>query len=123
MRVDRRTPPREFQVGEVKVRHCADVELEPDEQITLVSSSGTEYDIVRKSWGYYATPSTNRRLAEHGLRAALTANIDGRVALLLVERGHEGDFEAYLTAQRMRVVAWLDDDEAAAAAVGALEGG
>ncbi len=80
MRVERRDPPREFQVGPVTISHCADVELEPDEQITLVSGSGTEYDIVRKSWGYYATPSTNRRLAEHGLRAALTANADGRIA-------------------------------------------
>jgi hypothetical protein len=122
VRVDRRDPPREFEIGEVTLRHCADVELEPDEQITLVTGSGTEYDIVRKSWGYYATPSTNRRLAEHGLRAALAANLDGRVALLLVERGHENEFEAYLSAERMRVVAWLDDDEAAAAAVAALEG-
>jgi hypothetical protein len=122
MRVERRVPPREFQVGSITLRHCADVELEPDEQITLVSGSGTEYDIVRKPWGYYATPSTNRRLAEHGLRAALAANLDGRVALLLVERGHENEFEAYLSAERMRVVAWLDDDEAAAAAVAALEG-
>ena len=123
MRVERRDPPREFQVGEVTIRHCGDVELAPDEQITLVSGSGTEYDIVRKSWGYYATPSTNRRLAEHGLRAALTANVEGRVALLLVECGHEGDFEAYLSAQQMRVVAWLDDDEAAAATIDALERG
>jgi hypothetical protein len=121
MRVERRVPPREFQVGPITLRHCADVELEPDEQITLVSDSGTEYDIVRKSWGYYATPSTNRRLAEHGLRAALAANVDGRVALLLVERGHEDDFGAYLTAQQMRVVAWLDDDDAVAAAIDALE--
>ena len=123
MRVERRDPPREFQVGPVTISHCADVQLEPDEQITLVSGSGTEYDIVRKSWGYYATPSTNRRLAERGLRAALTANADGRIALLLVERGHEGEFEDYLSAQRMRVVAWLDDDEAAAAAIDALERG
>ena len=42
MRVERRDPPREFQVGPVTISHCADVELEPDEQITLVSGSGTE---------------------------------------------------------------------------------
>jgi len=122
MRIDRRDPPRDFQVGPVTIHHCADVELAPDEQITLVSDSGTEYDIVRKSWGYYATPSTNRRLAEHGLRAALTANAEGRVALLLVERGHEDEFAAYLGEQDMHVVAWLDSDEAAAAAIAALEG-
>ena len=32
--------------------------------------------------------------------------------LLLVERGHEDDFQAYLDAEDMRVVAWLDTDEA-----------
>lgn len=121
MRIERREPPRAFQVGPITLCHCADVELAPDEQITLVTASGTEFDIVRKSWGYYATPSTNRRLAEHGLRAALTAGTDGRVALLLVERGHEDAFEAYLAEQRMRVIAWLDSDESAALAIDALE--
>ena len=43
--------------------------------------------------------------------------------MLLVEGGHEGDFEEYLSVQRMRVVAWLDDDDAAAAAIDALERG
>jgi len=118
VRVERIEPPRMFEAAAgVAVSHCANVELEADEQITLVSASGTEYDIVRKSWGYYATPSTNRRLAAHGLRAVLTANPDRRLAVLLVERGHESEFEAYLAEQAMRVVAWLDSDEAAAAAI------
>jgi hypothetical protein len=121
MRIARREPPRAFQVGPMTIHHCADIELAPDEQVTLVTGSGTEYDIVRKSWGYYATPSTNRRLADHGLRAALSANADGRVALLLVELGHEEEFEAYLAQQGMRVIAWLDSDAAAAAAIEALE--
>lgn len=121
MRVKRIEPAREFQVGAITLRHSADIELEPDEQITLVTPSATEYDVVRKSWGYYATPSMNRRLADHRLRAALTANADGRVALMLVERGCEHDFDAYLADQRMRVVAWLDTDEAVATAIERLE--
>jgi hypothetical protein len=121
MRVDRIEPPREFQVGGVTLRHCADVELEPEEQVTLVTSSETEYDIVRKSWGYYATPSLNRRLVEHGLRAALTANADGRVALMVVEHGCEQEFGTYLDAQQMRVVAWLDSDDAVASVIERLE--
>ena len=121
MRVEQLDPPREFEAAGVTLRHAANVELEADEQITLVGSSGSEYDIVRKSWGYYATPSTNRRLAEHGLRAALTSNPDGRVAVLLVERGHEPEFERYVAEQAMRVVAWLDTDEAVTDAVERLE--
>ena len=121
MRIERIDPPREFSAGGVTLNHSANVELSADEQITLVSSSGSEYDIVRKSWGYYATPSMNRRLTSHGLRAALTAGADGKAALLLVERGHEREFEEYLAEQQMRVLTWLDTDDAVAGAVERLE--
>lgn len=114
-------PPRTFRVGDVEMRHCADVELNADEQVTFTSPSGTEFDVARKAWGYYATPSLNRRLPEHGLRAALAANADGRITLLLVERGLEPLFEMYCAEQAMRVVAWLDTDDAAIDAVRRLE--
>ena len=113
-------PPRKFTVGNVTIAHSADVTLEPDEQITFESSTGTELDIVRKAWGYYAT-SSNRRLRDHGLRMVLCANDDGRLALLLVEAGSDAAFAAYVDEQPMRVVAWLDTDEAADEAVRRLE--
>jgi hypothetical protein len=115
MRVQRREPPRTFAVAGVTIAHAADVELDSDEQVTFTSASGTELDVVRKDWGYYAT-SSNRRLRDHGLRMALCANDDGRVSVLLVEAGREAAFEAYMQAQPMRVLAWLDTDEAAAEA-------
>src|SRR5690606_14745732 len=88
---------------------------------TFTTDSGTELDLVRKDWGYYAT-SSNRRLRDHGLRLVLCAHDDGRVTPLVVEAGREEAFEAYLAAQPMRVVAWLDTDEAAAEAVRRREG-
>jgi hypothetical protein len=115
-------PARTFAVGEITISHAADVALAPDEQVTFVTESGTELDVVRKDWGYYAT-SSNRRLRDHGLRMALCANDDGRVAVLLCEAGREEAFAAYIAEQPMRVVAWLDDDEAAAEAVRRLEAG
>jgi hypothetical protein len=113
-------PPRTFAVRDVRITHAADVVLAPDEQVTFVTGSGTELDVVRKAWGYYAM-SSNRRLREHGLRMALCANDDGRVAVLLAEVGEEEAFAAYLAEQPMRVVAWLDSEEAAAQAVRRLE--
>ena len=123
-------PPREFGVGYrgATIKHVADLELGDDEQVTMRTESGTELDVVRKSWGYYATPSMNGRLAEHGLRAALVIGVprqeeqSQRMYLLLVERGREADFEQYAEAEGMRVVAWLDDDEAVARAAARLEG-
>ena len=55
---------------------------------------------MRKSWGYYATPSLNRRLPSTAC-ARRCANADGRLCVLLVEAGHEADFDAYLADQSM----------------------
>lgn len=126
MNLKRNEPPREFRVGSgagITIRHCADVELEPDEQVTFVTAGGTEYDVVRKVWGYYATPSLNGRLAAKGLRAVLVRNEAGRLYLLLVERGCEPQFEAYAATERQGIVCWLDSDTAADRVVRALAEG
>lgn len=121
MRLRRNDPPRAFRVGRdrsIEIRHVADVELAPDEQITFVTGSGTEFDVVRKEWGYYATPSLNGRLRDHGLRAVLVRDPQtGRAYLLLVEAGREPEFERYVAWDGLKVVCWLDDDQAVDEAV------
>ena len=58
---------------------CGRIALAPDEQVTFTTEAGGEYDVTRKSWGFYATPSINGRLKTFGLRAALVRNVAGRV--------------------------------------------
>jgi SAM-dependent methyltransferase len=117
-------PPRRFRVGAdqaIELVHVADVELAADEQVTFRGGSGSEYDVVRKAWGYYATPSLNVRLPAHGLRPALCRNADGKRTLLLVERGADAEFENYLAGQGMAVDAWLDADPCPICRVYALD--
>ena len=90
------------------IRHCADIALAPDEQVPFVAPAGSQYDVVRKAWGYYATPSLNRRLLRFGLRTALCENRGGDRYVLLVESGCEGDFHAYLDGQGMTLLSWLE---------------
>lgn len=105
-------PPREFTVTSVRIKHCADIELEPDEQVTFTTQSGTEFDVVRKEWGYYATPSLNQRLPDHGLRPVLVrGERSGKMYLLLVEPGREREFQEYIDWDGLRVVCWLDRHE------------
>ena len=106
MRIER--TDRGFEVDGVRLTHVADIELEPDELVTFAGG----FDVTRKEWGYYATPSLNGRLLEHGLRAVLVLG-GGKLYLLLVADGAEQAFEDYLREQELRVVAWLDSDEAA----------
>ncbi len=108
-------PPRVFTVGfkeNVQLSDCARVELAPNEQVTFVTESGAEYDVARKSWGFYATPSTNARLQRFNLRAALVKNRLRQFFILLVEKGKESLFQQYTEIERLRIVCWLDDTEA-----------
>lgn len=110
MKVVNHDPARRFTVGgdgKITLSHCADIALEPDEQVTFTSESGTEFDVVRKSWGYYATPSLNGRLPAHGLRPALVRSGD-KIYVLLVAQGAETEFRDYLDDQRMEIIFWLD---------------
>ena len=106
-------PPRTFRVGpraDIELKDCGRVELAPDEQVTFTTAAGGEYDVTRKSWGFYATPSLNGRLAGFGLSGVLVKSGDGKRFVLLVERGSRQAFDAYLAENTLTVIAWLDDD-------------
>ena len=126
MKFDPKDPPRRFTVGNAvkfEMADCGTVELAPDEQVTFATGSGAEYDVARKDWGFYATPSLNGRLAGFGLRTVLIRNrLTDSYFVLLVERGHEPAFEAYLEQESCDVVAWLDTTEALSR-LGAAVGG
>jgi hypothetical protein len=107
------TPPRKFKVGSqtvIEMKDCAHIQLEADEQVTFITEAGAEYDVARKSWGFYATPSLNGRLKHFGLRAVLVKSPGARYYLLLVEHGQEANFQSYLDGEGHSVVVWLDDD-------------
>ena len=116
MKFDKKDPPRIFVVGnaeKIDMADCGTVSLAHDEQVTFVTEAGAEYDVARKDWGFYATPSLNGRLESFGLRGVLIRNTKtGRYFVLLVERGREALFDAYMTRESLEVVAWLDNTAA-----------
>ena len=105
-------PPREFDVGvadPIRISDCARLELEANEQVTFLTDSGAEYDVTRKAWGFYATPSLNGRLPQFGLRAALVVSPGSRYFVFLIERGKEQECQKYLDVEGHRIVSWLDN--------------
>jgi hypothetical protein len=124
MKFEPKSPPREFEVGyDVKgiIRDCGSMRLAADEQITFLTEGGGEYDVTRKEWGFYATPSLNGRLAGFNLRTVLVKNRVDRFFLLLVERGKEEAFDRYVRLEPLKIVAWLDSLEALQGLEAALE--
>lgn len=111
MRFKETIPPREFEVGYDKkgiIKDCGRMELEPDEQITFITTDGGEYDVARKDWGFYATPSLNGRLQQFNLRAVLVKNRMSRYFVMLVEKGKEALFETYVRQEPLKIVCWMD---------------
>lgn len=125
MKFEPKQPPRLFKVGnsvKFDMKDCGSLRLEPDEQVTLVTGSGAEYDVARKDWGFYATPSLNGRLEQFGLRGVLIKNRGtGRYFILLVERGREAQFDMYCEQENLAVIAWLDSSDALDALAARLE--
>jgi hypothetical protein len=114
MKITEIKPPRIFEVGfgeTIQMKDCGHIELAPDEQVTFVADSGAEYDLARKSWGFYATPSLNNRLAGFGLRAVMIKNRLNRYFILLVEKGHEAEFQRYADLEGLHTVCWMDTTE------------
>jgi hypothetical protein len=109
-------PPRRFSVGEkrqIEMKDCGRISLAPDEQVTFLTEDGAQYDVARKDWGFYATPSLNGRLRSFHLRAVLVKNRNtGRYFVVLVEEGKEPLFERYLEDEDQVVVRWLDSSSA-----------
>jgi len=107
-------PPRRFEVTGAGVKltlsDCGRVALQANEQVTFTTEAGAEYDVARKDWGFYATPSINARLKSFGLRGALVLSVYGRLFFVLVEKGKEEAFLAYVEADRQKLLCWLDDD-------------
>ncbi len=113
MNIKLRHPPREFEVGnnqKITLKDCGSIHMEPDEQITFATAGGHEYDVVRKSWGFYATPSLNGRLAKFDLRAVLVKNGADFFFLLLVEREREAEFQKYADSENLSIVCWMDNE-------------
>ena len=109
-------PPRAFQVGptgQITLLDYGKIRLEPNEQVTFMLPEGGEYDVARKEWGFYATPSLNGRLEQFGLRGVLIKNrVTGKYFVLLVERGKEKKFDEYCQQENLAVVMWMDSSRA-----------
>ena len=115
MKFKEKSPPRKFLVGthnKFYINDCGSIYLEDDEQITFKTNNDTEYDIAKKDWGYYATPSLNGRLYNFNLRTCLIRNTKtNRYFILIVEKNHEDDFLKYLISESCEIITWMDTTE------------
>lgn len=110
MRLAEKSPPRVFEPAPgIAISDCGDLELQADEQVTMVTATGKRMDVAAKDFGFYATPSVNGRLKNEGFKTALVRNERGQVYVMVVDQERMGAFDAYCTAEKQTVLEWLDE--------------
>jgi hypothetical protein len=111
MKIHQVEPPRAFSVGRAgrTLHEVARIELAANEQVTLLTEDLREYDVVATDFGFYATPSLNRRLPAQGLRPGLIRSAEMRFYVVLVRSNRFSEFQAYCRSEGEELVCWLDD--------------
>ena len=104
--------PRKFEVGLFKkifLKDVGNISLNDNELISFITKDKKKYDIVKKDWGFYATPSTNYRLKKEGFRTAIVKNKFNRYFVMLVEKNKYLKFKSYCKLEKQTVIKWLDN--------------
>ena len=101
---------RKFKVGlnNITLKEVAKIYLKKDEMISFVKGK-SEYDIVKKNWGYYATPSIDKRLKLNGFKTALVINQYKNLYIMLVEKNKLKTFKKYCKDEKQKKILWLDE--------------
>lgn len=103
---------RKFLVGKkknIQIKDCAEINLRSNEQVTFTEKNKFEYDVTKKNWGFYSTPSINGRLKKFGLKCALIKNKNTqRLFVTLVEKSKLLEFKKYLKKENLELLIWLD---------------
>ena len=112
MKFSRKKPTRTFFVGknkDIKIEDCGSITLDSNDLITFLTKDNKEWDVVKKNWGFYATPSINDRLFSQGFRCALVKNKRGSTYIMLVDKNKLNKFNNYILKEDSRVLMWLDE--------------
>jgi len=78
------------------------INLKSDQQITLINGK-SEYDIAKKNWGFYVTPSIQKRLKKFNLEVYLISK-SNNYFLCLVKQKKKRLFKSFLLKKKMKFI-------------------
>ena len=107
MKIKIKKKPRIFNVNvgnsKIQLNDTASIMLKKNEQVTF-KYLGSEYDVAKKDWGYYATPSINGRLKQYGFRTFLIKNKRNKLYIFLVHKNKMKAFKKYCKEDNQKIV-------------------
>tara|TARA_B100001121_G_C18691171_1_gene623102 strand:+ start:1622 stop:1954 length:333 start_codon:yes stop_codon:yes gene_type:complete len=90
-------------ITKLKIIDKGSIYLKDDNQVTFRYKK-SEYDVCRKNWGYYATPSINGRLQNFGFKTFLTQNKFKKIYINLVHSNKMKTFKKYLKKEKSKIL-------------------
>lgn len=103
--------PRKYKVGvadKIIIKDFGKIKLNNNEQISFVGNKGL-FDFCKKDWGFYATPSINKRLHNNKFQTFLVKNIYNNIYLWVVENNKKKLFLKYLNDENHEIIIRLDE--------------
>lgn len=103
--------PRKYKVGvadKIIIKDFGKIKLDKNEQISFVGNNGL-FDFCKKDWGFYATPSINKRLHNNKFQTYLVKNIYNNIYLWVVENNKKKLFLKYLNEENHEIIIRLDE--------------
>ena len=96
-----------FKVFKNKIKDCGNIFLKTNEQISFSTRDKMKYDFTKTEWGFYATPSINKRLKDNKLTAYIVKNTyNFKIFVLVVENKKKKLFKNYLKREKLKVIPW-----------------
>ena len=93
-------------ISKVKIRDRGSISLRNNHQVTF-KYKNSEYDVCKKNWGYYATPSINGRLKDFGFRTYLIINQFKKIYIFIVHKNKNVEFKKYIKKEKNKIVSEL----------------
>ena len=102
----RKFKPSKF--SKIVLKDCGKIFLNNNEQVTFSNNSKkkSNYDVTKKDWGYYATPSINNRLKKNNFVSYIVRNNSNFFYIMLVYKDKKKLFLKYLKKEELRIIPW-----------------
>ena len=90
--------------SEIVLKDCGKIILNDNEQVTFSDKykKNNDYDVTKKDWGYYATPSINSRLKKNIVINKTTKFF----YIMLVYKNKKHIFLRYLKKENLKIISW-----------------
>ena len=95
--------------SDIVLKDCGKIILNDNEQVTFSDkyNKKNDYDVTKKDWGYYATPSINGRLKKNNFISHIVINKSTNFFyIMLVHKNKKHLFQKYLKKENLKIITW-----------------